>query len=71
MPFLKGTTFTKYKQFVDNTFKTLPRQALHAKTLGFIHPVTNEMMRFDSETPDDIKAALDRWRAYTINTKED
>jgi 23S rRNA pseudouridine1911/1915/1917 synthase len=68
---LKGTTFTKYKQFVDNTFKTLPRQALHAKTLGFIHPVTNEMMRFDSETPDDIKAALDRWRAYTINTKED
>ncbi|MFC2109436.1 RluA family pseudouridine synthase [Bacteroidota bacterium] len=68
---LKGTTFTKYKQFVENTFKALPRQALHAKTLGFIHPVTNEMMHFDSEIPEDITAALERWRAYTINTKEE
>ncbi len=68
---LKGTTFTKYKQFVENCFKTLPRQALHAKTLGFIHPVTKEMMRFDSEVPEDIQAALEKWRNYTINTKED
>ena len=68
---LKGTTFTKYKQFVDNCFKALPRQALHAKTLGFTHPVTKEHMRFDSETPDDIKLALKKWRAYTINAKED
>ncbi len=52
---LKGTTFTKYKQFIDNCFKALPRQALHAKTLGFIHPVTGEMMRFDTELPDDFK----------------
>ena len=68
---LKGTTFTKYKQFVENTFKVLPRQALHAKTLGFIHPSTKEMMRFDSEIPEDMLAALEKWRAYTVNTKED
>ena len=57
---LKGTTFTKYKQFVENCFKVLPRQALHAKNLGFVHPETNEMMRFDSETPQDIQNALDK-----------
>ncbi|MGB2128685.1 MAG: RluA family pseudouridine synthase [Flavicella sp.] len=68
---LKGTTFTKYKQFVENCFKALPRQALHAKTLGFVHPETNEMMRFDSEIPEDIRNALGKWRNYTINTKED
>ena len=48
---LKGTTFTKYKQFVDNCFKVLPRQALHAKTLGFIHPITKEYLEFNSELP--------------------
>lgn len=68
---LKGTTFTKYKQFVENTFKILPRQALHAKTLGFVHPVTNKMMRFDSPIPEDLKTALEKWRSYTIHTKED
>ena len=62
---LKGTTFTKYKQFVDNCFKTLPRQALHAKTLGFVHPTTNEKMRFDSEIPEDIQACLEKWRVYS------
>jgi 23S rRNA pseudouridine1911/1915/1917 synthase len=67
---LKGTTFTKYKQFVENCFKVLPRQALHAKTLGFIHPVTKEKMRFESEIPKDILSVLEKWRAYTINTKE-
>ena len=61
---LKGTTFTKYKQFVDNAFKILPRQALHAKTLGFVHPVTGEMMRFNSEIPVDISQCIEKWRDY-------
>ncbi len=61
---LKGTTFTKYKQFVDNCFKLIPRQALHAKTLGFIHPVTQKKMYFDSELPEDFTAVLEKWRAY-------
>jgi 23S rRNA pseudouridine1911/1915/1917 synthase len=61
---LKGTTFTKYKQFVDNCFKILPRQALHAKTLGFIHPTTGEKMSFTSETPQDMTDCFDKWRAY-------
>jgi 23S rRNA pseudouridine1911/1915/1917 synthase len=61
---LKGTTFTKYKQFVDNCFKILPRQALHAKTLGFIHPTTGEKMSFTSDTPDDMLQCFDKWRAY-------
>jgi len=68
---LKGTTFTKYKQFVQNCFKTLPRQALHAKTLGFTHPTTGEFMRFNSEIPEDIKACLEKWRTYTVNSKDD
>ena len=68
---LKGTTFTKYKQFVQNCFKTLPRQALHAKTLGFTHPTTGEFMRFNSEVPEDITACLEKWRTYTVNSKED
>ncbi|WP_127138490.1 RluA family pseudouridine synthase [Flagellimonas oceanensis] len=61
---LKGTTFTKYKQFVENAFKVLPRQALHAKTLGFEHPVTGEFMRFDSELPDDMVNGIEKWRGY-------
>ena len=62
---LKGTTFTKYKQFVQNCFASLPRQALHAKTLGFSHPKTNLWMDFDSNIPEDIKTTLDRWRNYS------
>ena len=62
---LKGTTFTKYKQFVDNCFKILPRQALHAKTLGFIHPSTGEMMRFDSPIPQDMLDCIEKWRNYS------
>jgi 23S rRNA pseudouridine1911/1915/1917 synthase len=62
---LKGTTFTKYKQFVDNCFKVLPRQALHAKTLGFEHPITKEFMRFDSEIPQDIQECIEKWRTYS------
>jgi 23S rRNA pseudouridine1911/1915/1917 synthase len=64
---LKGTTFTKYKQFVDNCFKVLPRQALHAKTLGFTHPTTNEFMRFDTELPQDLKDVIEKWRNYSKN----
>lgn len=67
---LKGTTFTKYKQFVDNCFKILPRQALHAKTLGFIHPKTGESMSFNSEIPEDIQACIEKWRNYAKNQKE-
>lgn len=64
---LKGTTFTKYKQYVDNCFKICPRQALHARSLGFIHPVTNEYMQFDSELPEDMQMLLEKWRNYTEN----
>jgi 23S rRNA pseudouridine1911/1915/1917 synthase len=67
---LKGTTYTKYKQFVENCFKILPRQALHAKTLGFRHPITKEMMQFDSEIPEDMSKCLHKWKTYTINSKD-
>ena len=65
---LAGETFTKYKQFVDNCFKVLPRQALHAKTLGFIHPKTNKTVQFDSELPEDFVAGLEKWRHYIKHT---
>jgi 23S rRNA pseudouridine1911/1915/1917 synthase len=64
---LRGTTFAKYKQFVHNCFKLLPRQALHAKTLGFVHPVTGEEMLFDSELPEDMSKVIQRWRDYISN----
>ena len=62
---LKGTSYSKYKQFVENCFSLLPRQALHAKTLGFVHPVTKEKMKFDSPMPDDIAQCLKKWRNYS------
>ena len=62
---LKGTVYTKYKQFVDNCLRLLPRQALHAKTLGFIHPKTKEKLSFNSEIPDDIISVIDKWRLYS------
>ncbi|MGL5683328.1 MAG: RluA family pseudouridine synthase [Marinifilaceae bacterium] len=62
---LRGTTFTKYRQFVNNCFSTCPRQALHAKTLGFVHPVTGEEMLFDSEIPKDMQQLIEKWRGYT------
>jgi 23S rRNA pseudouridine1911/1915/1917 synthase len=68
---LKGTTFTKYKQFIDNCFKILPRQALHAKTLGFIHPTTGKMMRFDTEIPQDMQECIEKWRAYATTVALD
>lgn len=67
---LKGTTFTKYKQFVDNCFKILPRQALHAKTLGFEHPTTGEFLRFQSEVPEDMEQCIEKWRQYAKHTSE-
>lgn len=62
---LKGTTFTKYKQFVENCFQLLPRQALHAKSLGFVHPATGKYVFFDSVLPSDMQAVLEKWRNYT------
>ena len=64
---LKGTTFTKYKQFVQNCFALCPRQALHAKTLGFEHPGTGEWMDFNSEIPQDIQQLIEKWRGYVAN----
>ncbi len=61
---VKGTVFTKYRQFVENCFKIMPRQALHAKTLGFVHPVTQELMQFDSPLPADFVAVLEKWENY-------
>ena len=61
---LKGTHFSKYKQFVENCFKLIPRQALHAKTLGFEHPKTGKWMQFDSEIPQDLVKTLSKWRNY-------
>ncbi len=68
---LKGTTFTKYKQFVENNFKLLPRQALHAKTLGFEHPTKGVFMQFDSEIPDDMQSVIDRWENYSKHSDLD
>ena len=62
---LKGTTFAKYKQFIDNCFSVMPRHALHARSLGFEHPSTRRRMEFDSELPADFRAVLDKWDAYT------
>ena len=64
---LKGTTFTKYKQFVDNCFRTLPRQALHARTLGFVHPKTGEQLFFEAPLPSDIQDCVEKWRKYSHN----
>ena len=65
---LKGTTFSKYKQFVDNCFNVLSRQALHAKTLGFDHPETGEFMRFSADLPQDMVTCIDKWRHYAKHT---
>lgn len=66
---LKGTVFTKYRQFVENCFKVLPRQALHAKTLGFLHPVTGKQMRFDSEIPEDMAQCIEKWKGYSKQSR--
>lgn len=61
---LKGTTFTKYKQFVKNCFSIMPRHALHAKSLGFMHPANGKAMYFESELPNDMQLVIDKWRTY-------
>ena len=61
---LKGTVFSKYKQFVENCFELLPRQALHAKSLGFVHPVSRKFMDFDTQVPQDMASVIEKWRNY-------
>lgn len=67
---LKGTVYSKYKGFVEHCLAMIPRQALHAKVLGFTHPRTGERMRFESELPDDLQRVLEKWRAYVAARKE-
>jgi len=67
---IKGTVFTKYKQFVDNCFKLCTRQALHARSIGFEHPVSGEQMYFDSDLPEDMNSLMEKWRAYVAHRKE-
>ncbi len=67
---LKGTSFSKYKQFVENCFKILPRQALHARTLGFDHPVSGKFLSFEAELPADFQSCLEKWRHYAKHQKE-
>lgn len=67
MEIRKGTIYAKYKQFIRNCFEICPRQALHAKTLGFVHPASRKLMRFDSELPQDMTLLLDKWRKYCNN----
>lgn len=66
---LKGTTFTKYKQFVQNCFKILPRQALHAKSIGFIHPTNKKHVQFETELPEDMTNLIEKWDAYSQNSQ--
>ena len=68
---LKGTTFTKYRQFVDNCFKILPRQALHANTLSFSHPITNKWLSFKSDLPSDMEKCIEKWRGYARRSIDD
>lgn len=68
---IKGTTFTKYQQFIKNCFKILPRQALHAKSLSFTHPVSGERLHFDSDLPDDMVQVIEKWRKYTSGRDAD
>jgi len=68
---LKGTLFNKYRQFVKNCFDALPRQALHAKTLGFVHPSSGQYMNFNSSIPDDMQVVIEKWRHYTANRQVD
>jgi 23S rRNA pseudouridine1911/1915/1917 synthase len=68
---LKGTIYAKYKQFVDNCFTILPRQALHAKTLGFVHPTTGAEMYFDTELPPEMLEVIEKWRKYSKGMKEE
>jgi 23S rRNA pseudouridine1911/1915/1917 synthase len=67
---LKGTTFTKYRQFVQNAFAMLPRQALHARTLGFTHPVSGQFLEFEALLATDMANLLEKWRHYARFSSE-
>lgn len=67
---LKGTTFSKYKQFIENCFAAMPRHALHAQSLGFIHPTTQENVLFESELPDDFRTLIGKWETYSAASKD-
>ena len=67
----KGTIYSKYKQFIANCFEICPRQALHAKTLGFVHPGTGEWLQFDSPLPADMENLLAKWRKYCSQMPEE
>lgn len=67
---IKGTTFSKYKQFITNCFKVMPRQGLHAKSLGFIHPHTNKEIYFETDLPEDMVNLLEKWRKYVSTQKQ-
>jgi 23S rRNA pseudouridine1911/1915/1917 synthase len=66
---VKGTIFSKYREFVEHCFTVLPRHALHAKSLGFVHPTTGKEMHFETELPEDFQMALDEWRSYVASRK--
>ncbi len=66
---VKGTVFSKYKQFVHNVFKLLPRQGLHAQSIGFVHPATGDYMKFESDLPEDMQLAFEKWRHYVTHKK--
>jgi 23S rRNA pseudouridine1911/1915/1917 synthase len=68
---LKGTSFTKYQQFVKNCFKLMPRQALHAKSLSFNHPVSGKRLFFDSELPSDMQQVIEKWHNYISGRNSD
>ncbi len=68
---LKGTSFSKYKQFVDNCFKMLPRQALHALSLGFEHPISGKWMQFEQPLPEDMRSTLEKWEKYKVHQDSD
>lgn len=67
---LKGTTFAKYKQYIENCFAIMPRHALHARSLGFVHPRTSEEVLFESELPEDFRLLLEKWDGYTAGVRE-
>jgi 23S rRNA pseudouridine1911/1915/1917 synthase len=67
---LRGTTFTKYRQFVRNCFDALPRHALHAKVLGFVHPATGKPMRFETPLPQDMSTVVEKWRKYSADSAD-
>ena len=67
---LKGTVFTKYKQFVENCFELLPRQALHARSLGFVHPTTKQQMDFETPLPEDFRNCLEKWQGYVSHSSQ-